>query len=200
MEVLVRDEVEPCIYLPGRVARLPLRWQLESSVGGGFDRSLAVGDRRVGQAFYRPQCPSCRACETLRVLVDEFSLSRTQRRIWKRGQRMFRVKITAPTFDAPHVDLFNLHRRERELAVREGSLDAAGYRNWLVQSCCETVELRYLLEDALVAVAIVDIGATATSAVYTYFDPAHAQLSPASSEVTKPQLVAALAAQWPLAW
>ncbi len=174
----MRDEVEPCVYLEERSARLPLRWQLAPCLGEDLDRSLALGERRVGQALYRPKCPDCRACETLRIPVEAFRPSRTQRRIWRRGKEAFEVQSTAPTLSTEHVELFNRHRLERGLDARAGALDAAGYRSWLVQTCCETVELRYLLDGALAAVALVDVGATASSAVYTYFDPDASRLSP----------------------
>jgi arginyl-tRNA--protein-N-Asp/Glu arginylyltransferase len=183
VEVLVRDELEPCVYLDDHQARLPLRWQLRPSVGAAFDDLLELGDRRVGRALYRPSCPRCRKCETIRVPVDRFELSRSQRRVWRKGQRDLRVQLCAPTSSEAHVALFNRHRALRGLSQREGGLSLEAYENWLVQSCSETVEIRYLRGDALVAVAITDMGARAASAVYTYFDPDHSDLSPGTYSV-----------------
>jgi arginyl-tRNA--protein-N-Asp/Glu arginylyltransferase len=183
VEVLVRDELEPCVYLDALQARLPLRWQLRPVTGDAFDELLALGDRRVGRSLYRPSCPGCRACETIRVPVERFEPSRTQRRVWKRGQRELRVELCGPSFSEEHVALFNRHRRLRGLARHEGSMPPEGYDAWLVQTCCETVEIRYLRGDALVAVAITAMGARAASAVYTYFDPDHSDLSPGTYSV-----------------
>ncbi len=178
MEVLVRDELEPCVYLDGLQARLPLRWQLRPVTGEAFDALLELGDRRVGRSLYRPSCPGCRACETIRVPVARFVPSRTQRRVWKRGRRELRVELRAPTFSEEHVALFNRHRLLRGLARHEGGMPPEGYDAWLVQTCCETVEIRYFRGETLVGVAITDVGARALSAVYTFFDPAHSELSP----------------------
>ncbi len=178
MEVLVRDELEPCVYLDDLQARLPLRWQLRPVVGEAFDASLVMGDRRVGRAFYRPSCPGCRACETIRVPVADFRPSRTQKRVWRRGLRELEVQLAAPTMSDEHVVLFNRHRHGRDLARHEGDMPPEGYDAWLVQTCCESVEIRYLRGGELIGVAIMDVGETATSAVYTYFDPAHSDLSP----------------------
>ena len=178
MEVLVRDELEACVYLDDRVARLPLRWQLRPIPGDRLDALLRLGERRVGRALYRPSCPDCRACETIRVPLDSFAPSRTQRRIWRKGQRDLEVQLAAPTVSDAHVALFNRHRRLRGLAQREEDMTADGYDAWLVQTCCEAVEIRYRRDGELIAVAITDLGSTAASAVYTFFDPAHADLSP----------------------
>ena len=189
MEVLVRDEIEPCVYLDDHQARLPLRWQLRPVVGAAFDDLLTMGDRRVGKALYRPSCPGCRACETLRIPVAEFVPSRSQRRVWKRGQRELRVQLAGPTHSDGHVALFNKHRRLRDLAHHEGAMTPEGYEAWLVQTCCETVEIRYFRGDVLVGVAITDMGEHAASAVYTYFDPDHSELSPGIFSVL-----------WQIAW
>ena len=60
-EQIVHDEVEPCPYLPDRMARMPLRWQFRPMDPAEFDRSLAAGDRRVGRMLYKTQCPRCSA-------------------------------------------------------------------------------------------------------------------------------------------
>ena len=71
-EQLVHDAEEQCPYLTDEVARMPLRWQMRSLSGDELDAALASGDRRVGRMLYRTQCPSCIACEPLRVIVAEF--------------------------------------------------------------------------------------------------------------------------------
>jgi len=178
VEVLVRDELEPCPYLPDRQARLPLRWQVHPVTGAAFDGALALGDRRVGGGLYRPTCPDCRACETIRLPVAGFAPSRTQRRVWRAGLAQFTVQVGRPACTARHLELFNRHKSERGLARRETPTGPRGYRSWLVETCTETVEIRYLAAGTLAGVAILDVGARAASAVYTCWDPGFARLSP----------------------
>ena len=85
-EQLVHDAEERCPYLTDEVARMPLRWQMRSLSGDELDAALASGDRRVGRMLYRTQCPSCSACEPLRVVVGEFRPSKSQRRVWRKNQ------------------------------------------------------------------------------------------------------------------
>src|SRR6266511_253674 len=72
-ELVVHDEINPCPYLPGMDARMPLRLPLRTLTRTEFDQQLIAGNRRHGKLVYRTECPSCRACEPIRVLVNEFA-------------------------------------------------------------------------------------------------------------------------------
>jgi leucyl-tRNA---protein transferase len=169
-ERLVYDGNEPCPYLPDQVSRTPLRLQLSTLEGSRFDELLEQGDRRVGRMLYRTACPSCRACEPLRIPVDLFTPSRSHRRILRRNEDL-RVEVGPAIYSAERLALFNRHKRERGLARREQDTTQAGYEGWFVRSCVETVEMRYLVGDRLVGVGIVDLGERDSSSVYFYFDP-----------------------------
>ena len=64
-------------------------------------------------------------------------------------------------------------------------------------SCVEGFELRYLVAGRLAGVAITDRGARSLSAVYTFWDPAHAALSLGTFSILT-QI--ALARRWGLDW
>lgn len=176
-ELLVHDSEEPCPYLEGRVARMPLRLPVRSLSGGELDLRLERGDRRHGALFYRPTCGKCRACEAIRLTAD-FELSRSQKRILKRGDQSLRIEIGPPRVCDERVALYDKHRFGRGLA-RPGSpaMDSLGYQRFLVDRQCEAFEIRYWLEDRLVGVAVTDRGERALSAVYCYYDPALKSLS-----------------------
>ncbi len=169
-EVIVHDELQSCPYLDEQVACMPLRLQLAPMVGDAFDDSLAAGDRRVGRMVYRTACPECAACQPLRIPVRDLQLTRSQRRVARRN-RDVRVEVGSAIVDEPRLHLFNRHRLERDLATSGRAMSADEYAGWFVQSCCRTVEMRYLVGDRLVGVGIVDVGEQDTSSVYFYFDP-----------------------------
>lgn len=171
-EKLVYDGLQDCPYLPGRVARLPLYRQLDRLTPAETDRRFARAERRVGTSLYRTRCPSCEACKGIRVPVRDFHPSRSQRRVIRRWTGRGRVETGPPTWSDEKLVLFNLHKRERGLASHDDrSMSALGYVGWLVQSCFETLEMRYYLGDRLVGVGIVDLGERAASSVYFFFDP-----------------------------
>ncbi|AKT40942.1 arginyltransferase [Chondromyces crocatus] len=177
-ELVVHDELGACPYLADPVARMPLRLPIRRLTPAEFERRLEVGNRRQGRLLYRTQCPSCAACEPIRILVDEFVPGRTQRRVLRRGAETFSIDVGPPTLSQDRVDLYNRHKRGRNLLRGDDDLDAAGYQAFLVDTCCQTFEIRYRMGDRLVGVSVVDQGERSLSAVYTYFDPAHEPLSP----------------------
>lgn len=176
-EVVVLDEPEECPYLPERIARRPLRVPMRRLARTELDARLAAGDRRSGPFLYNQECPACRACEALRVDVEAFLPSSSQKRAQKKGDAALSVEVGAVRVDAERVALFAAHESGRGLRRREGALDAQGYVRFLVQTCAEGFEIRYRHEGRLVAVAVVDRGAEALSAVYTFWDPRYAHLS-----------------------
>lgn len=177
-ETVVYDGLDECPYLPGQTARMPLRLPSRMLTGAEFDARLAAGDRRSGPLLYTTHCPQCTACEPIRIAVNRFVPSRSQQRIWRRGQQQFRTVLGEPQVDAERVALFNRHRVERGLCHDGRMSDESDYEQFLVESCCDTREIAYYVADRLMMVAIIDCGATALSAVYTYFDPATSVLGP----------------------
>jgi arginine-tRNA-protein transferase len=176
---LVYDGLQSCPYLPGRVARMPLYRQLRSLTLDEADHRFSGAERRVGSCLYRTECPGCNSCEGIRIPVDRFKPSKSQRRVLKRWEGRSRVEFGAAAFSPDRLDLFNRHKRERGLqGDDDGEMSAVGYASWLVQTCVHTMEMRYYHDDELVGVGIVDLGRESLSSVYFYFDPDRADLSP----------------------
>jgi arginine-tRNA-protein transferase len=150
-----------------------------------FSRRLRDGDRREGMFLYQPTCATCHACEAIRIDVHQFCPSKTQRRIFRRGEATLTTDLSAVSCSAEKVALYNRHKQQRGLLVRQELIDEAGYEQFLVDSCADTFEVRYRLGGTLIGVAITDRADDALSAVYCYYDPAHAKLSPGTYSVLK---------------
>lgn len=169
--IVVYDEPQECPYLSGLTARMPLRLPVGSLDGEELDALLERGFRRTGDFVYRAECPSCKACEPTRVPVATFHWSRSLLRVLRRGDAALRMSLGPPRCDAERVTMFNRHRNERDMGRDDDSVDEEAYRAFLVESCCETLEMTFYLGRRPAAVAIVDVGKTSLSAVYTHFDP-----------------------------
>jgi leucyl-tRNA---protein transferase len=184
-EWVVHDVPSPCVYLPGEVARLPLRLPDRRLTPHELSGRLAAGDRRQGPLLYRPSCPTCRACEAIRIDVPLFRPSRTQRRVYRRGEAEIRTRVGRPEATLDRVAVYNRHKQERGLGAGEGPLDLDTYRELFAVSCVDSIELRYECGGELVAVAITDRAADGLSAVYCYFDPSFSHLSPGAYSILK---------------
>lgn len=182
-EIVVYDEPHDCPYVAGRVAVLPLRVPSRRLTGEELDDRLAAGDRRQGMFLYRTACPSCKACEPIRLDVDRFQPNRSQRRVLARGNAELHVEIGPPVLDDQRVALYNRHKQLRGLG--EGEIDLAGYRQFLVMTCCESFELRYRVGNELVGVALVDRALSGLSAVYCLYDPSYEHLSVGTYSILK---------------
>jgi leucyl-tRNA---protein transferase len=173
-ERLVYHGFQACPYLDGKVACLPLYRQEEPLDLDDADASFARAERRVGGSLYRTACPTCDACKGLRIVVQDFRPSASQRRVLKRwgalGDRL-RVSMGPASVSDEKLALYNRHKIERGLDRRGEELTALEYEAWLVRSCVPTVEMTYRIDGRLVAVGIVDIGRSSASSVYFYFDP-----------------------------
>jgi leucyl-tRNA---protein transferase len=182
-EIVVYDEPHDCPYVPGRVAVLPLRVPSRRLTGDELETRLAAGDRRQGMFLYRTACPECRACEPIRLDVDSYRPNRSQRRALSRGDDVIRHEVGPPLLDETRVELYNRHKQLRELG--DGEIDLAGYRQFLVMTCCESFEVRYTIGGKLVAVALADRSTNALSAVYCFYDPSYEELSLGTYSILK---------------
>ena len=176
--LLVHDGLNDCPYLPDQMARTPMEYPIRALTPEEVDRRLAAGYRRQGVLLYRVACPTCAACEPIRLDVATFRPNKTQRRIYRRGKEIFDVEIGAPEYSDERLALYNRHKFERGLARSDLPMSPEGYRSFLVERCCDAIEIRYRYQGRLVGVAVADRGATSLSAVYTYYEPALRAASP----------------------
>src|SRR5271156_5518861 len=85
----------PCPYLPGRVERKVFA-RLSGSLAQPLNEALThSGFRRSQMIAYRPACEGCSACVSVRIAVDLFEPSRSQRRVEKRNAELVRTEVPA---------------------------------------------------------------------------------------------------------
>ncbi|MEZ6195506.1 MAG: arginyltransferase [Planctomycetota bacterium] len=163
-----RGEATDCPYLPDRrwtnLIAVP-RDELEPGVLGFL---LDHGFRRGGTSVFRPICQGCEECRTMRVDVERFRPSRSQRRARHRNADV-RVTRRRPALDEERRVLL-----ERFLAARyEGPMtaDAESVEEYLFADTGFTWEIDYHVGDRLVAWGIFDLLPEIGSSVYFCFDP-----------------------------
>jgi arginyl-tRNA--protein-N-Asp/Glu arginylyltransferase len=171
---LLRTEPHPCPYLPDRDAELlvAVAW----GIGGARYRQLLEREfRRTGNVFYRPDCPNCRACRPIRVPVEHFRMSRSQRRVRRRNADLS-VSVGPLCVDDDHFDVFAGYQQHRHDGDMADSREA--FEEFVGTSPIDSFEIALRLDGRLTGVSIVDVcGEDALSSVYFYYDPAHARRS-----------------------
>jgi len=182
---IIRDETEPCPYLDGQVARMPLRIPSAPVNRSETDSRLADGQRRAGDFVYKTDCPNCNECVPIRVVIEDFVYSKSNRRVLKKGDSLLEQNFGPLVANPIRVDLFNKHRQLRGLNRERENIDLDDFRWGLVRTCFESFEMTYWIEGKMVVSAICDRGHESLSAVYTYYDPGYSNLSLGTYSILK---------------
>lgn len=170
---LYRGEIHPCPYLPDRAARS--EGLAVSRMDGEIYRQLMdMGFRRSGRFVYRTACENCRACVPLRVPVDGFLASRSQRRVLRRN-RDVEVEIGRPACTDEKWRVYVDYLRYQHDGTM--SEDRDDFEAFLYADVTDTLEMVYRIKGRIAGVGIVDACPGCLSSVYYYFDPADARRS-----------------------
>jgi arginine-tRNA-protein transferase len=173
---LFASQAHDCPYLPGRTDSavfLDPEFPLEPAL---FQELIDLGFRRSGTLVYRPHCPACSACVSVRIPVREFRPDRSQRRAL-RVNRDLRVVARGVATDEEHFRLYRAYQAGRHPGSSMNHLDPEKYRAFLWAPFSDTALLEFRHGQRLLAVAVVDRLRAGLSAVYTYYDPGEARRS-----------------------
>jgi len=166
----------PCNYLPDQQERLLIAVDDRLANSESYSWLMTQGFRRSGDQSYRPHCPQCKACQSVRVLADQFKPSKSQKRVVKRNKA--RVIKQSTQLKDSYYPLFeryinNLHQ--------DGSMYPASieqFRSFLNASLTQQLFIETWGSCAdnpeqliLICVAVTDVLSNALSAVYTFYDP-----------------------------
>ena len=129
-----------------------------------------MGFRRSGDHIYRPHCASCNACTAARVAVDDFSPSRSQKRVIN-SNRDLRLKITDSVIDDEAYELYHRYICKKHADGDMYPPDREQYESFLNNSLGCTQYFRLYEGDRLVCVAVSDQMLDGFAAIYTFYDP-----------------------------
>jgi len=146
----------PCSYLPGRMARSQVATPSHLIGTELYADLVRLGFRRSGIFTYRPYCDHCRACVPVRVPVEEFRASRSQRRAQARHEGLQHA-VTGLRFRVEHYSLYLRYQASRHSG---GGMDQDSRD-----------------QGKLMMVSIVDQLSDGLSSVYTFYDPDSASAS-----------------------
>jgi arginine-tRNA-protein transferase len=166
--------VSRCGYLPERAWRL--EYELVASLSAAeYLQRMKEGWRRFGHTLFRPQCPSCRACQSLRVPTATFQPNRSQRRARARNEQAVELRIGLPEATRQKLklyDRFHAHQAEVKGWPMHPAKDERSYRESFVENPFTTEEWCYFLDGRLIGVGYVDVVPEGLSAIYFFYEPA----------------------------
>lgn len=134
------------------------------------ERLSRAGFRRSHNIAYAPVCPGCQACVPIRVVSEDFTPDRTQRRILRANADLTISEMPARA-TAEQFTLFQRYQKNRHA---DGDMAAMGYydyRAMIEDTPISTGILEFRdAQDRLLGACLTDWLADGLSAVYSFFD------------------------------
>src|SRR5262249_22451279 len=134
---------------------------------------MIAGWRHFGRMLFRPRCPGCTSCRSLRILVDRFHPDRSQRRARKANADL-RVVVRPPSVSAAKLELYDrYHAFQAEYKGWPLHDEKApdSYAESFVRNPFPVQEWCYYLGRRLVGVGYADDLPGCLSAIYFFYDP-----------------------------
>lgn len=159
-----------CSYLPNRQEQLLVILDPSCYSTDKFESLLGLGFRRSGNQIYRPHCPICSACNSVRVLAQDFIPSKSQKRKLNKAKNQFEVKYS--TQERP--EYYPLYSKYITMRHQDGSMyppEKEQFQSFLLCSWLKITFIELWHQDTLAAVAVTDCMNSSISAIYTFFDP-----------------------------
>lgn len=167
----------PCPYLRGREEGKLLVSLDDGDAVERFDLLIEHGFRRSHQWAYRPRCQGCLACWPVRIDVEAFVASRSQRRVL-RGVRGLTLECGPPLGEEADLQVLRAYIGDRHNDGVMAAMTDDELRSMIEDSRIQTELWRLRdAEGAVVAVMIVDCVSDALSLVYSAFLPPLRELS-----------------------
>ena len=167
-----------CAYIPSKKVRMSYKYVAKSSKTFAT-AVIARGWRRFGKYFFHPICSGCNECKSIRIDVENYHYTKSQRKSIKRNKDT-EIIVQKPTLTKAHLDLYNkyhdfkhqkdgwTHRTISQQEYHENFVDGAGDFG---------KEVLYVIDGKLIGVDLIDVLDDGISSIYFYYDPDYASLS-----------------------
>ncbi len=169
----------PCPYLADKFERKIFTHLVGERANELNDVLSHGGFRRSQNIAYRPACEACRACVSVRAIVDAFKPTRSQRRVWQRNRDVIGIEVE-PVPTSEQFAVFRTYLDDRHQDGGMADMTALDYAMMVEDTFVDTRLIEYRLRDAdsgvtgkskrpLLAVALTDRLSDGLSMVYSFF-------------------------------
>lgn len=161
----------PCPYLPGRLER-KIVTELSGPDAEALHEALSrAGFRRSHSIAYTPACPGCNACIPVRIVIKDFAVKRTMRRIMKTNGDLVAHEVAARA-TAEQYRLFSRYQDSRHSGGDMALMGFYDYRSMVEDSPIDTHLIEFRDSSGVLrAACLTDRMNDGLSAVYSFYDP-----------------------------
>src|SRR6188768_377033 len=132
----------PCPYLAGREERKVFTHLVGERAPELNDLLTHGGFRRSQSIAYRPACENCRACVSVRVIVEDFAPTRSMRRIAERNRDIV-AELRAPIPTSEQYSVFRSYLDSRHRDGGMADMTVLDYAMMVEDSHVETKVVEY---------------------------------------------------------
>ena len=165
-----------CPYLPGRQERKIFSYLSGDAAPSTNALLTRRGFRRSQNIIYVPACEACNSCVAVRVVTEDFDLSRSRRRTLTRNADVIR-RIKGPRATGEQFSVLRGYLDARHDAGGMADMTVLDYASMVEETAVDTMIVEYSLldehtgEEKLIAVALTDRLTDGLSMVYSFFEP-----------------------------
>ncbi len=173
-----KTDTTPCVYLNDKKMQMHYKY-IKQSNQALSSQLINDGWRRFGYYYSKPICPECSECKSLKVDVQNFTFTKSAKRVIKKNQKT-KIVVQKPTFSTKHLNIYKKYHEHQ--SIHKGwdifDLDEDSYQDLYLKGSNEFgKEVLYFVEDKLVGVDLIDILEDGISTIYFYYDPTYSHLS-----------------------
>ncbi len=170
-----------CPYLPGQFERKVFTHLVGPRSPDLLDLLTQGGFRRSQNIAYRPACERCRACVSIRIVVDAFQPTRSMKRVEERNRDLV-ARMSLASASSEQYALFRRYLEARHTGGGMSEMSVLDYSMMVEDSQVDTRLVQYRRrgpdsafsersDGELLAVALSDVMGDGLSMVYSFFDP-----------------------------
>lgn len=160
-----------CSYLPQQKAKTLFVDPQMLITTDTYSQLSELGFRRSGGHVYRPHCDKCSACQSIRIPVQQFKPSKSQKRLINKNQDLHIIR-KAPAMQHEYFDLYNRYINERHSDGDMYPPSTEQFYQFLVDGSLDSWFYEFRdTHNRLIAVAVTDHLHHDMSALYTFYDP-----------------------------
>lgn len=167
-----------CAYIPDKKVRMNYKYVKNATPE--FNTAVVHrGWRRFGCYYFHPICNGCNECKSLRINVNEFVYTKSQKKAKNRNKDT-KIIIQKPTISQLHLDLYNKYHnhKSKKDGWKQKNITSRDYKENFVEGAGEFgKEVLYIKDNKLIGVDLIDILEDGISSIYFYYDPDFSRIS-----------------------
>ncbi len=161
-----------CSYIKGNLAKSEVFVAKSKLNEKTYTQLIQEGYRRSGSLSYKPSCDKCNKCIPIRISIDQFSPSKTQRRIYKKLNPLLSSFYEKLSYNDEHFNLYSSYQKKRHPTNKIDSISKENYKKFLLESNVNTEIFSFRNhKNDLKIICILDILVDGLSSFYTFYDP-----------------------------